>query len=69
MVNFATGWTWYVLEINVSDKRLKFGPPWNGHVQRFRGKESLQVKQVEVVFIHQVCQQLISQSIQSGHHW
>lgn len=69
MVNYATEWIWYVLEINVSDKRLKFGSPWNGHVQRFRGKESLQVKQVEVVFIHQVSQQLISQSIQSGHHW
>lgn len=62
-VNTAKVRTRYVLEVNVSDKRLKFGPPRNGHVQSFGGEESLQVEQVEVVSIHQVCQQLISQSI------
>lgn len=48
-----------LLEIDVSNKRFKFGASRNGHIERLGGKEGLQIKQIEVVVIYQVCQELI----------
>ena len=61
-------WSSYSLEIDVSDQGLKLGTPRDSHVQGFGCEECLQIKQVEVVSIHQVSQQLIGQTIQGGHH-
>lgn len=57
-----------LLEIDVPHKRLKFRSSWNGHIKGLRSEEGLEIKQVKVVEIHQICQQLICQAVQGGHH-
>ena len=58
----------YLLEVNVPDQRLKLGPSGDGHVESLGSEEGLEVKQIEVVVIHQVCEQLVSQAVEGGHH-
>lgn len=58
----------YLLKIDISNKRFKFGASRNGHVERLRSKKGLQIKQIEVIVIYQVCQELIGQAVESGHH-
>lgn len=58
----------HLLEVNVSDQGLKLGPPRDGHVKGLGREEGLEVKQIEVVVVHQVCEQLVSQSVEGGHH-
>lgn len=57
-----------LLEVDVPDERLKLGASRDGHVERLGGEESLEVKQVEVVVVHQVGEQLVGQTVQRGHH-
>ncbi|KAK4812136.1 hypothetical protein QYF61_000977 [Mycteria americana] len=57
-----------IVQIDVSNKRFKLGTSRNSHVQRLGGKESFQVKQIEIVVIHKVSEQLIGQPVQRGHH-
>lgn len=57
-----------LLEIDVPHKRLKLRSSGDGHVKGLRSEEGLQIKQVKVVHIHQICQQLICQAVQRGHH-
>ena len=57
-----------ILEVDVSDQWLKLWSPWDGHIQGLGSEESLEVKQVKVVEIHQICEQLVGQAVQCGHH-
>lgn len=52
-----------LLEVDVSDQWLKLWSPRNSHIQSFGSEESLEVKQVEVIEIHQVGEQLIGQAV------
>lgn len=56
----------FVSGIRVLDQRLEFRSTRNGHVQGFGREEGLCVKQVKEVLIDQICQQLISKTVQSG---
>lgn len=58
----------HLLKIDISNERLELGPSRNSHVQCLGGEECFQVKQIEVVVIHQVGEQLICQPVQRGHH-
>lgn len=58
----------HLLKIDISNERLELGPSRNSHVQCLGGEECFQVKQIEVVVIHQVSEQLICQPVQCGHH-
>lgn len=58
----------HLLKVDVSNKRLKLGTSRNSHIQCLGSKEGLQVKQVEIVVIHKVSEQLVGQSVQRGHH-
>lgn len=58
----------HLLEIHVPHKGLKLWSSRDGHVKSLRSEEGLEIKQVKVVEIHQICQQLICQAIQCGHH-
>lgn len=58
----------HLLEVNVSDQRFKLWSSWDGHVQGFGCEKGLEVKQIKVIIIHQVCHKLIGQTIQCGHH-
>ena len=49
------------------DKGLKLGSTRNGNVQCLGREKGLQVKQIKVVVIHQVCQQLVTKAIQCRH--
>ena len=40
----------------------------DGQVEGFGSEERLQVKQVKVIFIHQICQQLVAKAIEGGHY-
>lgn len=57
-----------LLEIDVPNQRLKLRSSGDGHVQGLGCEESLEVKQIKVIEIHQVGQQLIGQPVQCGHH-
>lgn len=57
-----------LLEVDVPNQRLKLWSPRDGHVQSLGSEECLEVKQIEVVEIHQVREQLIGQAVQGGHH-
>ena len=46
---------------------LKLGPTWDGQVEGFGSEERLQIEQIEVIFIHQICQQLVAKAIEGGH--
>ena len=54
----------FVLSVGVLDKRLEFGTARDGHIQRFSGEEWFQVEQVEVIIVHQIRQQLISETVE-----
>lgn len=54
-------------ELLVFDKRLKLGASRDGQVQSLGREERLHVKQVEVVIINKVCEQLVAKAIQRGH--
>lgn len=47
-----------VPRVHVAEQRLKLGPPRDAHVERLGGDEGVDVKQVEVVAVDQVGQQL-----------
>lgn len=57
-----------LLKIDVPNQRLKLWPPRDSHIQGLGSEKRLQVKQIKVVEINQICQQLIGQTIQRGHH-
>ena len=57
----------FVLILWVSEQWLKLGTSRNGHVQGFGGEETLLVKQVKVVFVNEVTQKLVRESMQVGH--
>lgn len=58
----------HLLEVNISDQGLKLGPPRDGHVKGLGCEEGFEVKQIEIVVVNQVCEQLVSQSVEGGHH-
>ena len=57
----------HLLHFFVLDEGLKLGATRDSHVESLGCEERLQVKQVVVVVINQVCEQLIGQSIQDWH--
>lgn len=54
-------------ECLVLDKRFKFGTSRNGQVEGFGCEERFDVKQVKVVVVDKVCQELVAKAIESGH--
>lgn len=52
-----------LLEVDVSNKRFKFGASRNGHIECLGREEGFQIKEIEVVIIYQVCQELIGQAV------
>ena len=53
-----------IKSVLITDKRLKFRPTRNGNVQGFGCEKRLQVKQVEIIVVDQISQQLVSKTIQ-----
>ncbi len=56
-----------ILFINVSKERFEFRASWNGNIKCFGSVETFLIKQIKVIIIHQVTEQLTGQSIQIGH--
>ncbi len=56
-----------ILLINVSEERFEFRTSWNGNIECFGSVETFLVKQIKVIIVHQVTEQLTGQSIQIGH--
>ena len=54
-------------EMLVFDERLKLGSSRDGQVQGFGCEEGFDVKQVEVVVVNQICEQLVAEAMQGGH--
>lgn len=48
-----------ILKLLILDQRFKLGTAWNGHVEGLSCEEGLQVKEIEVVAVHKVSQQLV----------
>ena len=57
----------YSLHLLVLDEWFKLGSPWDGHVEGLGREEGLEVKQVEVIVIYKVRQQLVGQAVQRCH--
>lgn len=70
-VNFYTpeNIQFYSLSVFVLHERLELGTARNGEVERFRREEGLEVEQVEVVFVDEVGNELVGQTIQCRHLW
>lgn len=51
----------------ISVERLELGASGNGHVEGFGGEERFEVEQVVVIFIDNVGEHLIGESVQIGH--
>ena len=55
------------LLVQFFNKWLKLGSSWDGQVECLGSEEGLQVKEVKVVVVYEVCQQLVAKAIQGGH--
>mmetsp|Transcript_33281 Transcript_33281/g.109100 ORF Transcript_33281/g.109100 Transcript_33281/m.109100 type:complete len:1053 (+) Transcript_33281:4096-7254(+) len=55
-----------VLVVHVAVKRLEFGASGDRHVQGLGGVERLLLKEVEVVLVHEVGQQLVRKAVQNA---
>lgn len=55
-----------LLKFTIFDQRLKLGASRNGQIECLSSEEGLEVKQVEVVFVYQVSQQLVGQTVEGG---
>ena len=49
--------------VEITIKRLKFGPTWNGHIKRFGSEECFLVKEVKIVLVSQIAKKLIGKTI------
>lgn len=56
------------LKICIPDQRFKLGSTRDGHVESLGGEEGLEIKEIEVVVIHQIGQQLVGQTVEGRHH-
>jgi len=53
----------------IAIERLKLGAAWDSQVQSLGCVERLLIKQIEVVFIRQIREQLVCQTVEVGHDW
>mmetsp|Transcript_67280 Transcript_67280/g.140138 ORF Transcript_67280/g.140138 Transcript_67280/m.140138 type:complete len:884 (+) Transcript_67280:4960-7611(+) len=58
-----------LVDVVIAVQRLKFRTPRDREVQRFRGIERLEIKEVEVVAICQVREQLRREAVERAHDW
>ena len=58
----------YLLRLMSLTRGSNLGPPGMAMLRALEVKKALRSNQIEVVVIHQVCEQLVSQSVEGGHH-
>ncbi|RUP50905.1 hypothetical protein BC936DRAFT_137165 [Jimgerdemannia flammicorona] len=54
--------------VHVAVERLELGPAGNGHVEGLSGEEGVEVKEVKVVLVAQVREQLVREAVERAHH-
>lgn len=57
----------HILHLLILDERFELGSTRYGQVESLGSEERLDVKQVEIVFVHKVSEKLACQAVQCGH--